>query len=111
MKGSSPDGRGFLIKEEIFIVHKKYLYFSQKESILFLIFYSHLHEEDHHGSKYVFVTGGVVSGLGKGITARSLSAGFESPRIYGDYAEFDPYINIDPGTMNPVQHGRSIRNR
>lgn len=55
--------------------------------------------------KYVFVTGGVVSGLGKGITAASLGRLLKA-RGYGvTMQKFDPYINIDPGTMNPIQHG------
>lgn len=55
--------------------------------------------------KYVFVTGGVVSGLGKGITAASLGRLMKA-RGYGvTMQKLDPYINIDPGTMNPVQHG------
>ena len=55
--------------------------------------------------KYVFVTGGVVSGLGKGITAASLGRLLKA-RVYKvTMQKFDPYINIDPGTMNPIQHG------
>ncbi len=55
--------------------------------------------------KYIFVTGGVVSGLGKGITAASLGRLLKA-RGYKVYSQkFDPYINMDPGTMNPVQHG------
>lgn len=55
--------------------------------------------------KYVFVTGGVVSGLGKGITAASLGRLLKSRGYQVTMQKFDPYINIDPGTMNPVQHG------
>lgn len=55
--------------------------------------------------KYVFVTGGVVSGLGKGITAASLGRLLKSRGYKVTMQKFDPYINIDPGTMNPVQHG------
>ncbi len=56
-------------------------------------------------SKYIFVTGGVVSGLGKGIVAASLGRLLKSAG-YSVYIEkFDPYMNIDPGTLNPTQHG------
>ena len=55
--------------------------------------------------KYVFVTGGVVSGLGKGITAASLGRLLKSRGYSVTMQKFDPYINIDPGTMNPIQHG------
>ena len=55
--------------------------------------------------KYVFVTGGVVSGLGKGITAASLGRLLKARGYKVTRQKFDPYINIDPGTMNPIQHG------
>jgi len=55
--------------------------------------------------KYVFVTGGVVSGLGKGITAASLGRLLKMRGYNVTMQKFDPYINIDPGTMNPIQHG------
>ena len=55
--------------------------------------------------KYVFVTGGVVSGLGKGITAASLGRLLKARGYEVTMQKFDPYINIDPGTMNPIQHG------
>ena len=55
--------------------------------------------------KYVFVTGGVVSGLGKGITAASLGRLLKARGYKVTMLNFDPYINIDPGTMNPIQHG------
>ncbi len=57
------------------------------------------------GVKYVFVTGGVVSGLGKGITAASLGRLLKARGYHVTMQKFDPYINIDPGTMNPIQHG------
>src|SRR5574338_1215407 len=56
-------------------------------------------------TKYVFVTGGVVSSLGKGIAAASLGAILESRGIKVTHLKLDPYINVDPGTMSPVQHG------
>ncbi len=55
--------------------------------------------------KYIFVTGGVVSGLGKGITAASLGRLLKSRGHSITMQKFDPYINVDPGTMNPIQHG------
>jgi CTP synthase len=56
-------------------------------------------------TKYVFVTGGVVSSLGKGIAAASLGAILESRAIKVTHLKLDPYINVDPGTMSPFQHG------
>lgn len=55
--------------------------------------------------KYVFVTGGVVSGLGKGITAASLGRLLKARGYKVTMQKFDPYINVDPGTMSPIQHG------
>lgn len=56
-------------------------------------------------TKYIFVTGGVVSGLGKGITAASLGRLLKARGKRVTIQKFDPYINIDPGTMSPLQHG------
>ena len=56
-------------------------------------------------AKYVFVTGGVVSGLGKGITAASLGRLLKARGLRVTIQKFDPYINVDPGTMSPYQHG------
>src|SRR5256886_4133577 len=56
-------------------------------------------------TQYVFVTGGVVSSLGKGIAAASLAAILESRSIRVTNIKLDPYINVDPGTMSPFQHG------
>ena len=56
-------------------------------------------------TKYVFVTGGVVSGLGKGITAASLGRLLKARGYKVTIQKFDPYINVDPGTMSPYQHG------
>lgn len=55
--------------------------------------------------KYIFVTGGVVSGLGKGITAASLGRLLKERGYRVTIQKFDPYINVDPGTMSPYQHG------
>ncbi len=57
------------------------------------------------GTKYVFVTGGVVSSLGKGITAASLGRLLKNRGLKVSIQKFDPYLNIDPGTMSPYQHG------
>lgn len=56
-------------------------------------------------TKYIFVTGGVVSGLGKGITAASLGRLLKARGLKVAAQKFDPYINVDPGTMSPYQHG------
>ena len=56
-------------------------------------------------TKYIFVTGGVVSSLGKGITAASLGRLLKSRGYKVTIQKFDPYINVDPGTMSPYQHG------
>jgi CTP synthase len=55
--------------------------------------------------KYIFVTGGVISSLGKGLTAASLGTLLENRGLSVTLAKFDPYLNVDPGTMNPFQHG------
>ena len=56
-------------------------------------------------TKYIFVTGGVVSGLGKGITAASLGRLLIERGLKVHAQKLDPYINVDPGTMSPFQHG------
>ena len=58
-----------------------------------------------HGERYVFVTGGVVSGLGKGITAASLGTLLKARGLKVSLQKCDPYLNVDPGTMSPFQHG------
>src|SRR3970040_988176 len=55
--------------------------------------------------KYMFITGGVVSSLGKGIAAASIGLLLKSRGLRVTIQKFDPYINVDPGTMNPFQHG------
>ena len=59
-------------------------------------------------TKYIFVTGGVVSGLGKGITAASLGRLLKARGYKVTIQKFDPYINLDPGTMSPYQHGEVL---
>src|SRR5690554_4368433 len=56
-------------------------------------------------TRYIFVTGGVVSSLGKGIASASLGAILEARGLSVAMMKLDPYLNIDPGTMNPIQHG------
>ena len=55
--------------------------------------------------KYIFVTGGVVSSLGKGLAAASIGSLLEGHGYKVTLQKFDPYINVDPGTMSPYQHG------
>ena len=55
--------------------------------------------------KYIFITGGVVSGLGKGITSASLGRLLKQRGLRVALQKLDPYLNVDPGTMNPFQHG------
>src|SRR3970040_1055897 len=57
------------------------------------------------GPKYIFVTGGVVSSLGKGLAASSIGALLESRGLKVTLQKYDPYLNVDPGTMSPYQHG------
>ncbi len=61
--------------------------------------------QPHRPVKYIFVTGGVVSSLGKGLAAASIGALLESHGFKVTLQKFDPYINVDPGTMSPYQHG------
>jgi len=56
-------------------------------------------------TKYIFVTGGVISSLGKGVASASIGALLEARGFKVTFLKFDPYINVDPGTMNPFQHG------
>lgn len=59
----------------------------------------------HRESKYIFVTGGVISSLGKGITSASIGALLQGRGLNVSILKLDPYLNVDPGTMNPFQHG------
>ena len=56
-------------------------------------------------TKYIFVTGGVLSSLGKGLASAAIGALLESRGLRVTLQKLDPYINVDPGTMNPFQHG------
>ena len=59
-------------------------------------------------AKYIFVTGGVVSSLGKGLAAASIGCLLESRGLRVNLMKFDPYLNVDPGTMSPFQHGEAF---
>ena len=59
-------------------------------------------------TKYIFITGGVVSSLGKGIAAASIGALLEARGLSVSLIKVDPYINVDPGTMSPFQHGEVL---
>ncbi len=61
--------------------------------------------DKHSKTKFIFVTGGVVSSLGKGLAAASLGALLEARGLKVTFLKMDPYINVDPGTMSPLQHG------
>src|ERR1700675_4765786 len=61
--------------------------------------------EEAMSAKYIFVTGGVVSSLGKGLAAASIGCLLESRGLKVNLMKFDPYLNVDPGTMSPFQHG------
>ena len=56
-------------------------------------------------TKFIFITGGVVSGIGKGITCASTGVILKSNGFKVDVIKFDPYLNVDPGTMSPYEHG------
>jgi CTP synthase len=62
-------------------------------------------DKQHSKTKFIFVTGGVVSSLGKGLAAASLGALLEARGLKVTFLKMDPYINVDPGTMSPLQHG------
>lgn len=74
---------------------------------IYFFYYQDLqqHKEEFFMTKYIFVTGGVVSSLGKGIVAASLGRLLKNRGLEVTIQKFDPYINIDPGTMSPYQHG------
>ena len=59
-------------------------------------------------TRFIFVTGGVVSSLGKGIAAASLGAVLEARGLRVTILKLDPYLNVDPGTMSPFQHGEGL---
>src|SRR5437588_6029009 len=64
-----------------------------------------MRSEASHMPKYIFVTGGVVSSVGKGVTVASIGRLLKSRGISVAAMKLDPYLNVDPGTMNPYQHG------
>lgn len=85
---------------------------SGRKNLIFFIFWKFFRhprgagkEREGMMKKYIFVTGGVISGLGKGITAAALGRLLKSRGYKVASQKLDPYINIDPGTMSPYQHG------
>ncbi|MGB1657781.1 MAG: CTP synthase, partial [Longimicrobiales bacterium] len=62
-------------------------------------------DKNERPTKYIFVTGGVVSSLGKGIAAASIGRLLKERGLRVTLQKFDPYINVDPGTLSPYQHG------
>jgi len=62
-------------------------------------------EDKYMRTKFIFITGGVLSSLGKGLAAASIGAILECRGLKVSHQKLDPYINVDPGTMNPFQHG------
>ncbi|KXB04422.1 hypothetical protein AKJ48_02665 [candidate division MSBL1 archaeon SCGC-AAA261O19] len=56
-------------------------------------------------TKFLFVTGGVLSGIGKGTVAASIGKSFQFRDLKVDMIKIDPYLNVDPGTLNPIEHG------
>src|ERR1700737_536432 len=65
-------------------------------------------KKDRRPTKHLFVTGGVASSLGKGLTASSLGALLKARGLRVTMQKLDPYLNVDPGTMNPFQHGEGF---
>src|SRR6476660_8976571 len=69
-----------------------------------------MEQTNNHGAKlskqkYIFVTGGVLSGVGKGITAASIGAVLQAKSLYVSIQKCDPYLNVDAGLLNPAEHG------
>src|SRR6476620_3615091 len=67
-----------------------------------------MHQESEARPKYIFVTGGVVSSIGKGITTASIGRLLKSRGVSVAIMKLDPYLNVDPGTMSPFQHGEAF---
>jgi len=90
-------------KQKCFFVE----YFGSLQKQFFFIIMNRIRQEEEKmvAAKYIFVTGGVVSSLGKGITASSLGRLLKSRGLKVGVIKCDPYINVDPGTMSPYQHG------
>src|SRR5436190_10654815 len=89
---------------------KSYHYFSTKGEVIithcsFPITLHPMPTSSHSSVKYVFVTGGVTSSLGKGIVSASLAKLLQARGYSVTIQKLDPYINVDPGTLNPYEHG------
>ncbi len=80
-------------------------YFSAGKRVGLLLVFAPDMNQSNQQTRFIFVTGGVVSSLGKGIAAASLAALFEARGLSVTMQKLDPYINVDPGTMSPYQHG------
>jgi len=80
-------------------------YFSAGKRVGLLLVFDPDMNQSNQQTRFIFVTGGVVSSLGKGIAAASLAALFEARGLSVTMQKLDPYINVDPGTMSPYQHG------
>ncbi len=76
-----------------------------KVAVKFFYYSNRIPMTKSNKTKYIFITGGVVSSLGKGVAAASLGAILEAHGLKINLMKLDPYINVDPGTMNPLQHG------
>ena len=61
-----------------------------------------------NNSRFVFITGGVLSGIGKGVTTASIAKLFQFRGYSVRIIKIDPYLNIDPGTLNPIEHGEVL---
>ncbi|MBI4651852.1 CTP synthase, partial [Candidatus Desantisbacteria bacterium] len=93
------------VKNDIYITPEISLDESMQGTITIIVDNEMENKGHKRNVKYIFITGGVVSSLGKGIAAASIGCLLESRGIKISLMKFDPYINVDPGTMNPFQHG------
>jgi CTP synthase len=105
-------GLGLLRQVPAFTFPKQFPLYFESECLSYLIvptWYSQSQQSNREvasmSAKYVFVTGGVVSSLGKGLAAASIGCLLESRGLRVNMMKFDPYLNVDPGTMSPFQHG------
>ncbi len=84
---------------------EKFVFFFGQNRVVFLYLQPMCPGRSSKRTKFIFVTGGVLSSLGKGLAAASIGALLESRGLSVTFQKLDPYINVDPGTMNPFQHG------
>jgi hypothetical protein len=69
---------------------------------------THMHKKNRKNRKYIFVVGGVMSGVGKGISASSIGKILQCAGYTVSAVKIDPYVNVDAGTMNPIEHGETF---